>query len=161
MASSAPDLVIRNGTVVDGTGAPPFEADVAVRDGRIAELGAVRGTGREEIDARGLLVTPGFVDIHTHYDGQATWDAHLSPSSWHGVTTAVMGNCGVGFAPCRPEDHDTLVKLMEGVEDIPGVVLTEGLAWDWETFPEFLGAVDARPHDIDLAALLPPGRLRV
>jgi len=155
------DLVIRGGSVVDGTGDAAFTADVAVRDGRIVEVGRVVGRGREEIDADGLTVTPGFVDIHTHYDGQATWDSRLEPSSWHGVTTAVMGNCGVGFAPCRPEDQDMLVRLMEGVEDIPGAVLTEGLAWNWEGFPQFLDALDARPHDIDFAAQLPHGALRV
>lgn len=127
------DTVIRGGTVADGTGAALRDLDVALKDGRIAALGKHLGAGAEEIDARGLLVTPGFVDVHTHYDGQATWDARLTPSSNHGVTTAVMGNCGVGFAPCRPQDHEKLVRLMEGVEDIPGVVLTEGLSWNWES----------------------------
>jgi N-acyl-D-aspartate/D-glutamate deacylase len=155
------DLVVRHGTIADGTGSAPFEGDVAIANGRIAAVGRVEGTGAEEVDARGLLVTPGFVDIHTHYDGQATWDDRLAPSSWHGVTTVVMGNCGVGFAPCRPDDHGLLVKLMEGVEDIPGIVLTEGLAWNWETFPEFLDAVGARPHDIDVGAQLPHAPLRV
>src|SRR6185369_1189185 len=140
------DVVIRGGTVADGTGAKLREADVAIRGGRIAQVGQVPGCGAEEIDARGLLVAPGFVDIHTHYDGQATWDHRMTPSSWHGVTTAVMGNCGVGFAPCRPDDHDTLVRLMEGVEDIPGVVLNEGLAWNWESFAQFLDALDKLPH---------------
>src|SRR4029079_1950211 len=155
------DLVVRGGTLADGTGGPLVEGDVAIREGRIAQVGAVDGTGAEEIDARGLLVTPVFVDIHTHYDGQATWDDRIAPSSWHGVTTVVMGNCGVGFAPCRRDDHDLLVKLMEGVEDIPGVVLAEGLSWNWETFPEFLDAVAARPHDVDVAAQGAHAALRV
>ena len=155
------DCVIRGGTVADGTGAPLREADVAIHGGRIAEVGKVAQGGAEEIDARGMLVTPGFVDIHTHYDGQATWDARLSPSSWHGVTTAVTGNCGVGFAPCRPEDHQTLIRLMEGVEDIPGVVLAEGLPWNWETFPQFLDSLEAKRYDIDFAAQLPHAALRV
>jgi N-acyl-D-aspartate/D-glutamate deacylase len=155
------DLVIRGGTVFDGTGAPGITADVAVSAGRVAEVGRVSGPGREEIDARGFIVTPGFVDIHTHYDGQAIWGECLTPSSWHGVTTAVMGNCGVGFAPCRPDDHDLLVKLMEGVEDIPGAVLTEGLDWSWESFPEFLRALEGRPHDIDFAAQVPHAAVRV
>ena len=155
------DLVIRGGTVFDGTGAPGVEADVAITDGRVAQVGSVAGRGRDEIDAKGFIVTPGFVDIHTHYDGQAIWGESLTPSSWHGVTTAVMGNCGVGFAPCRPDDHDLLVKLMEGVEDIPGAVLTEGLSWSWESFPEFLDALETRPHDIDFAAQVPHAALRV
>jgi N-acyl-D-aspartate/D-glutamate deacylase len=155
------DLVVRGGTIYDGTGAKPIEGDVAVDDGKIVVVGKVDGAGKEEIDAKGMIVTPGFVDIHTHYDGQATWDTRLTPSSWHGVTTVVMGNCGVGFAPCRLGDHDMLIRLMEGVEDIPGVVLTEGLKWNWETFDQFLGALEANPHDIDFAAQVPHGALRV
>jgi N-acyl-D-aspartate/D-glutamate deacylase len=155
------DLIIRNGTVIDGTGGAPFEADVAVLNGRIAGIGAVAGKGAEEIDAKGKLVTPGFVDIHTHYDGQAVWDSHMAPSSWHGVTTAVMGNCGVGFAPCRPADREKLVELMEGVEDIPGPVMHEGLKWEWQSFSEYLAALERRPRDIDVCALLPHAAVRV
>lgn len=155
------DLVIRGGTLVDGSGAKAFEADVAVKDGLIVQVGKVAGAGAEEIDARGKLVTPGFVDIHTHYDGQATWDRHMQPSSWHGVTTVVMGNCGVGFAPCKPADHDRLVRLMEGVEDIPFPVLTEGLPWNWESFPDYLDSLDGRSFDVDIGAQLPHAALRV
>jgi N-acyl-D-aspartate/D-glutamate deacylase len=155
------DLVIRNGTVVDGLGTEPYRADVAVSNGVIAAVGTVDKPGTREIDATGLLVTPGFVDLHTHYDGQAIWSDRLSPSSSHGVTTALMGNCGVGFAPCRAEDHDVLVDVMAGVEDIPGVVMTDGLPWNWETFPEYLDAVEAGRRDIDVAAYLPHSPLRV
>jgi N-acyl-D-aspartate/D-glutamate deacylase len=155
------DLVIRNGSVVDGTGAKPREADVAVLDGRIVSVGAVDGRGAEEIDATGKLVTPGFVDIHTHYDGQAVWDSRTAPSAWHGVTTAIMGNCGVGFAPCRPADREKLVELMEGVEDIPGAVMHEGLDWQWETFGEYVTALEKRDRDIDLCPLLPHAAMRV
>jgi N-acyl-D-aspartate/D-glutamate deacylase len=155
------DRIVRGGTVVDGTGREAFEADIAIRDGRIAAVGRVSGSAADEIDARGFLVTPGFVDIHTHYDGQAIWSERLLPSSLHGVTTVVTGNCGVGFAPCRPSDHALLVQVMEGVEDIPEVVMTNGLTWDWETFPEFLDALDKRRHDIDIATQLPHSALRV
>jgi N-acyl-D-aspartate/D-glutamate deacylase len=155
------DLVVRAGTVVDGTGSPPRTADVAVRDGRITEVGRVSGRGRREIAADGAVVAPGFVDIHTHYDGQATWESRLQPSSWHGVTTVVMGNCGVGFAPVEPVHQDRLIELMEGVEDIPGIALHEGLRWDWRTFPEYLDALDALPHDVDMAAQVPHAALRV
>src|SRR6056297_914288 len=155
------DLIVRRGTVVDGTGAEPFTADVAVKDGVIAAVGKIAGTAKEEIDAAGKLVTPGFVDIHTHYDAQAVWDDHLAPSSLHGVTTVVMGNCGVGFAPCRPEDREKLIELMEGVEDIPGAVMHEGLEWKWESFPEYLDALEKKPHDIDVCALVPHSAIRV
>jgi N-acyl-D-aspartate/D-glutamate deacylase len=156
------DLIIRNGTIVDGLGGEPYVGDVAVRDGSIAAVGSVNGDGAaREIDATGLMVTPGFVDLHTHYDGQSIWSERLTPSSAHGVTTVVMGNCGVGFAPCRQEDHDVLVDVMAGVEDIPGVVMTDGLPWTWETFPEYLDTLDAGKRDIDVAAYLPHSPLRV
>jgi len=155
------ELVIRNGVIVDGTGARRRTGDVAVAaDGTIAEVGVVTGTGRTEIDAAGCLVTPGWVDVHTHYDGQVTWDPEVSPSSWHGVTTVVMGNCGVGFAPARRDGHEFLIELMEGVEDIPGTALAEGIDWVWETFPEYLDAVDAMPRVLDVAAQVPHAALR-
>ena len=161
MAEHAFDLVIRGGTVIDGSGGAPYTADVGVRDGLIAAVAPNLPAGAQEIDATGRIVTPGFVDIHTHYDGQATWDERMQPSSWHGVTTAVMGNCGVGFAPCKPEDHDRLIRLMEGVEDIPFPVLTQGLPWNWESFPEYLDSLSGRSFDIDIAAQLPHAALRV
>lgn len=155
------DLIVRGGTVIDGTGAPGRTADVAVRDGIVVDVGRVEGTARREVDADGALVIPGIVDIHAHYDGQATWDERLQPSSWHGVTTVVFGNCGVGFAPVHDTDHDKLVELMEGVEDIPGAALHEGLSWNWNSFAEFLEALEARPHDMDFAAQVPHGALRL
>ncbi len=156
------DLVIRNGTVIDGTGADAMtSADIAIVGSTIAAIGPDLGPGKREIDATGLLVTPGFVDIHTHYDGQATWDPFLEPSTPHGVTTVVMGNCGVGFAPARPSDHDHLIELMEGVEDIPGAALSEGLSWDWESFPQYLDALERRTFAADVAALIAHGPLRV
>jgi len=155
------DLVIRNGTVVDGTGAPARQASVAIDGGRITAVGEVADQGREEIDAAGLLVTPGFVDIHTHYDGQVVWDPALTPSSWHGVTTVVMGNCGVGFAPVQPDRHEFLISVMEGVEDIPGSALAEGIDFTWESFPQYLDAIDAIPRVIDVGAQMPHSALRV
>jgi len=154
------DLVIRNGTIVDGTGAAAFTGDVAVDGGVISAVGRVDAPGREEIDATGKLVTPGFVDVHTHYDGQVTWDPTLAPSSWHGVTTVVMGNCGVGFAPARPDRHEWLIGLMEGVEDIPGTALAQGITWGWETFPEFLDFLDAQPLMLDVGTQVPHGAVR-
>jgi len=155
------DLIIRNGTLVDGTGNKSQIADIAVKDGLIAAIGDFSGKSNQEIDASNLVVTPGFVDIHTHYDGQAIWDSQLKPSSIHGVTTVVMGNCGVGFAPCKPEDRIKLVELMEGVEDIPAPVMHEGLDWKWETFEEYIEALERNKLDIDVCALLPHAALRV
>jgi len=154
------DLVIRGGTVVDGTGAPARTADGCLDAGVIVEVGRASAAARRKIDADGLLVTPGFVDVHTHYDGQATWDPLLAPSCWHGVTTAVLGNCGVGFAPAHRDRHDWLIGLMEGVEDIPGTALAEGITWEWESFPEYLDALDRMPRSLDVAAHLPHGALR-
>jgi N-acyl-D-amino-acid deacylase len=154
------DLIIRGGTVVDGTGAPGFQGDVAVSGGRIVEVGEVSGPAARTIEADGLMVTPGFVDIHTHYDGQVSWDSVLAPSSLHGVTSAAMGNCGVGFAPAKPDRHDWLIRLLEGVEDIPGTALAEGLAWDWESFPDYLDAVGRRSYTMDLGAHMPHAALR-
>jgi len=154
-------LVIRGGTVVDGTGRPPFEADVAVAGDRIVEVGRVAARGAEEIDARGRLVIPGYVDVHTHYDAQVTWTSHITPSSCNGVTTALIGNCGVGFAPCEPHQRAMLIELMEGVEDIPEPVLAEGLPWNWRTFPDYLDALAARRFDLDVAAQVPHAALRV
>jgi N-acyl-D-amino-acid deacylase len=153
-------LVIRGGTVVDGEGGTPVVVDVAVDDGRIVAVGTELGEAAEEIDATGKVVTPGFVDIHTHYDGQVTWDPTLSPTGWHGVTTLVLGNCGVGFAPVQPEKRSWLIGLMEGVEDIPGTALHDGIRWAWETFPEYLDALDATPTALDVAALAPHGAIR-
>jgi N-acyl-D-aspartate/D-glutamate deacylase len=157
------ELIIRGGTVYDGNGGTPREADVAI-DGeklaRVAGVGEIADRGREEIDARGKIVTPGFVDVHTHYDGQVTWDPYLQPSTFHGVTTVVMGNCGVGFAPCAPDRHDWLIGLMEGVEDIPGTALAEGLQWGWESFPEFMDVVEASPLALDVGLQVPHGALR-
>jgi len=154
------DLIIRGGTIVDGTGAERFTGDVAVRDGLIAQVGHVTGDAAEEIDAAGMIVTPGFVDIHTHYDGQATWDQEMAPSSWHGVTTVVMGNCGVGFAPARPDKHEWLIGLMEGVEDIPGTALAEGINWEWESFPEYLDTLEKLPRTVDVGTHVPHGAVR-
>jgi N-acyl-D-amino-acid deacylase len=155
------DLVIRGGTVIDGSGGEACEADVAVSRGRIVVVGAVGGSGIEEVDASDCIVTPGFVDVHTHYDGQVTWEQTLAPSSGHGVTSVVMGNCGVGFAPVRSDQHDLAIKLMEGVEDIPEVVMATGVPWNWESFPEYLDALDLRETDVDFAAQLPHSPLRV
>lgn len=155
------DVVIRGGILFDGLGNPEQRADIAISDGRIAAIGQIDGTGKEEIDAEGRILTPGFVDVHTHYDGQATWENRLAPSSNHGVTTVLMGNCGVGFAPCKPEQRDMLVAVMEGVEDVPEIVMTEGLPWNWETFPEYLDTLETRELDIDIAAQLPHSALRV
>ena len=154
------DLVIRNGTIVDGSGSPGRPGDVAIDGDRIVAVGKVDEQGRREIDADGALVTPGWVDVHTHYDGQATWDPEVSPSGWHGVSTVVMGNCGVGFAPARPDERDFLIQLMEGVEDIPGAALDEGMSWNWETFPEYLDELESMPRVLDVAALMPHGALR-
>ena len=155
------DTVIRGGTIIDGTGKSAFTGDIAIDSGRISTIGGKAGSARREIPADGLLVTPGWVDVHTHYDGQATWDPILAPSSWHGVTTILFGNCGVGFAPVRPHHRDALIDLMEGVEDIPGPVLAEGLKWDWESFPDFLDALERMPRAIDVAAQIPHHPLRV
>lgn len=155
------DLKITGGTVVDGSGAAPVTADVAISDGRIVEVGKVSGTARRTVDATGAIVTPGFVDVHTHYDGQAVWDASLAPSSWNGVTSIMMGNCGVGFAPLRPGQADRLVKLMEGVEEIPGTVLYEGLDWKWETFGDYLDRLERQPHAINVAAQIPHDPVRL
>ena len=154
------DVVIRNGKIFDGSGKKPFIGDVAIDDGKISLVGVIEGSGKKEIDARGNLVTPGWVDIHTHYDGQVCWDPYLTPSSWHGVTTVVMGNCGVGFAPVKPGDENFLIQLMEGVEDIPGSALHEGIEWDWETFPEFLDAIEKKEFVMDLGFMIGHGPLR-
>jgi N-acyl-D-amino-acid deacylase len=154
------DLVVRSATVVDGSGTPAYIADVAIRGKTIAEVGVDVGAARRTIDADGLLLTPGFVDIHTHFDGQATWDPHLTPSCWNGVTTAVMGNCGVGFAPARPDGHQALIEIMEGVEDIPGSALSEGIRWDWESFPSYLDVLSDAGHGMDLAAHVPHAAVR-
>ncbi len=156
-----PDLVIRGGTIADGRGGELFEADVAISGGVITDVGKITATGQEEIDARGKLVTPGFVDVHTHYDGQVTWSQDITPSSQNGVTTAIMGNCGVGFAPCRPSDHHRLIQLMEGVEDIPEPVLSAGIPWSWESFPDYMDWLSKRSFDIDIGAQLPHAALRV
>src|SRR5271165_1284374 len=160
-ASPMHDTVIRGGTIVDGTGKPSYTGDLALENGKIASVEGKAGPGRREIDAKGLLVTPGWVDVHTHYDGQATWDPELAPSSWHGVTTILFGNCGVGFVPVRHEDHAALIGMMESIEEIPGITLADGLKWNWETFPQYLDTLDQMPRAIDIAAQIPHHPLRV
>src|SRR3981081_1655520 len=155
-----PDMVIRGGNIADGFGGELFEADVAIADGRLTEVGRVTAKGKEEIDARGKLVAPGFVDVHTHYDGQVTWSQDITPSSQNGVTTAIMGNCGVGFAPCRPSYHVKPTQLMEGAEDIPEPVLSAGIPWAWESFPDYMGWLSKRSFDMDIGAQLPQAALR-
>jgi len=154
------DLIIRGGTVVDGTGAPARKADIAIKGDRIVAVGTDVGQGKREIDATDRLVSPGWVDVHTHYDGQVTWDPHLTPSGWNGVTTVVMGNCGVGFAPVRPGQQEYLIQLMEGVEDIPGTALSEGMTWDWETFPEYLDSLERIERSVDVGTQVPHGPIR-
>lgn len=154
------DMVIRGGTIVDGTGAARFTGDIAIDNGLISQIGKVSGSGKEEIDASGMIVAPGWVDVHTHYDGQATWDQEMAPSSWHGVTTVIMGNCGVGFAPAKPDRHEWLISLMEGVEDIPGTALSEGMSWNWETFPEYLDELERMPRTVDIGTHVPHGAVR-
>jgi N-acyl-D-amino-acid deacylase len=155
------DTVIRGGTIIDGSGQPGYTGDVGLEDGKIAQVGGKIGPGKREIEANGLLVTPGWVDVHTHYDGQAMWDQELAPSSWHGVSTVLFGNCGVGFAPVRKTDHSALIGMMESIEEIPGIALADGLKWNWETFPEYLDALDQKPRAIDIAAQIPHHPLRV
>ena len=154
------DLIIKNGTVYNGTGEKPFFADVAIKGNKIVAIGELEDSCKEVIDAKGKIVTPGFVDIHTHYDGQVTWDPYLRPSTYHGVTTVVMGNCGVGFSPCKPEERDWLISLMEGVEDIPGTALHEGINWQWESFPEYLDTLEDKPLAIDVGTQIPHGAVR-
>ncbi len=154
------DLIIKNGTIYDGTGEKPFFADVAIKGNKIAAIGELEESSKEVIDAKGKIVAPGFVDIHTHYDGQVTWDPYLRPSTYHGVTTVVMGNCGVGFSPCKPEERDWLISLMEGVEDIPGTALHEGINWQWESFPEYLDTLEDKPLAIDVGTQIPHGAVR-
>ena len=155
------DLLIKNGQIIDGTGKLSFLSDIGIKDGIIKKIGKINESAKKIIDAKNLVVSPGFVDIHTHYDGQAIWDSQLAPSSLHGVSTVVMGNCGVGFAPCKPQDREKLVELMEGVEDIPAPVMHEGLKWEWESFKEYLDALEKRDRDIDICTLLPHAALRV
>ncbi|MBT4109984.1 MAG: amidohydrolase family protein [Pelagibacterales bacterium] len=155
------DIIIRNGSIIDGTGRDSYKADIAILGDKIVDIGVIKGASKKEINAKNLIITPGFIDIHTHYDGQSVWDNYLKPSSLHGVTTVIMGNCGVGFAPCKKDDREKLIELMEGVEDIPSPVMHEGLNWDWETFPEYLDALDKNNRDIDVCALIPHAALRV
>ena len=154
------DLIIKNGSIYDGKGSEPYQADIAISNEKIVEIGDIKGEAKKVIDAEGKIVTPGFVDIHTHYDGQVTWDPYLRPSTYHGVTTVVMGNCGVGFSPCKPDQRDWLIGLMEGVEDIPGTALHEGIDWEWESFPEYLDALEKKPLAIDVGTQIPHGAVR-
>jgi N-acyl-D-aspartate/D-glutamate deacylase len=154
------DLIIKNGSIYDGKGSKPYQADIAISNEKIVEIGDIKGEAKKVIDAEGKIVTPGFVDIHTHYDGQVTWDPYLRPSTYHGVTTVVMGNCGVGFSPCKPDQRDWLIGLMEGVEDIPGTALHEGIDWEWESFPEYLDALEKKPLAIDVGTQIPHGAVR-